>query len=189
MVALSFAERFPDRLGRLAVISAPAVPHPMATALRELQRRVVAIGLQHHDGDAALAVARGMAMLTYRTPVEFAGRFAGGLKDQRSLADTEPGQYLKARGAAFRAVMSPERFLSLSASIDRHHVNPSAISAPTLLIGAWSDQLVPPCQMQSLAKALPQAHGLHLRESLFGHDMFLKEADFVSAILRAFLED
>src|SRR3546814_11446298 len=85
-----------------------------------------------------------MAMLSYRTSEEFERRFAGGLGGEEPLGRTEPGDYLRARGEAFQAVMSPGRFLSLSASIDRHRIDPAAITTPALLIGAESDQLVPP---------------------------------------------
>ena len=83
--------------------------------------------------------------------------------------------------------MTPQRFLSLSASIDRHKVDPARIGVPALLIGADSDQLVPPIQMQELAKALAGPVQLHLLPSLYGHDMFLKDADKVSALVEAFL--
>jgi homoserine O-acetyltransferase len=188
MVALSFAQHFPSRVDKLAIISAGADPHPAATAIRELQRRVVALGLQHGDGAEALSIARGLAMLSYRTPAEFGERFRGGLDCEDPLSSSDAGGYLKARGQAFQAVMSPERFLSLSASIDRHSVDAQRIEAPTLLIGATSDQIVPPCQMEVLARALGAKAELHMRDCLYGHDMFLKEATAVGRLVQAFLE-
>lgn len=187
MVALAFAQHWPERVRRLAVISAPASPHPAATAWRELQRRVVAFGLANRRGEEALAIARGMAMLSYRTAEEFEARFAGGIADSDPLATSAPGAYLRARGEAYPAVMSPGRFLSLSASLDRHKIDPAAIAVPVLAIGASSDRLVPPAQMRALAEALPDAR-LHILDCLFGHDMFLKEADKVGALVRPFLE-
>lgn len=188
MIALSFGQHFPDRVDRLVVVSADARPHPASTAIRELQRRVVALGIAGGNADEALSVARGMAMLTYRTPDEFAQRFAGGIRDEDALGCSEPGDYLRARGDAFRKVMSPQRFLSLSASIDRHQVDPERIAVPTLLIGALSDQLVPATQMERLADALAGPAELHLVPSLYGHDMFLKDAAAVSALVRPFLK-
>ena len=58
---------------------------------------------------------------------------------------------------------------------------------PALLIGADSDQLVPPVQMEALASALAGPVQLHLLPSLYGHDMFLKDAGKVSALVEAFL--
>lgn len=188
MVGLALAEAHPDRLRRLAVISAPADPWPFSTAMRELQRRAVALGLEGGDGEAGLSVARGIAMLTYRTPEEFAARFSGGFDGEDACATSAPGAYLRARGDAYHRVMSPQRFLSLSASIDRHRVDPARIPHPVLLIGASSDGLVPPCQMRSLADALADAR-LHLLDSLYGHDLFLKETGRIAPLIAAFLEE
>jgi homoserine O-acetyltransferase len=187
MVGLALAEAEPHRVDRLVVISAGAEPHPQSTAARELQRRVVALGLASGQGAEALAIARGMAMLTYRTPDEFEQRFEGGIEEQACLCRSSPGSYLHARGQAFGSVMSPERFLSLSASIDRHRVRPEKIEVPCLLIGATSDQLVFACELERLAASLSGASELHLLDSLYGHDMFLKEAERVGAIVAPFL--
>jgi homoserine O-acetyltransferase len=187
MVALAFAELFPDRVERIVVISAGAEPHAAASAARELQRRVVALGLASGQREEALSIARGLAMLTYRTAEEFSERFRGGLADADPLGCTEPGRYLRARGDAFQAVMTPERFLSLSASIDRHRIDPSAISTPTLVIGATSDALVPAEQLSQLAERLGGESELHLLPSLYGHDMFLKEAAGIGRLVTRFL--
>jgi homoserine O-acetyltransferase len=187
MVALSLAEHFPERVARIVVISAADEPHASATAARELQRRVVTLGLASGHGEEALSIARGMAMMTYRTKQEFAERFTGGLGCGDPVGPTEPGGYLRAHGKAFRALMSPERFLSLCASVDRHKVDPARIACPALLIGATSDELVPPAQMEALAARLADAR-LHLVDSLYGHDMFLKEARKVGALVAPFLE-
>lgn len=188
MAALALAEARPERVERLAIISAPAAPHPAATAIRELQRRIVALGQASGRGGDALEIARGLAMLSYRTTAEFAERFVGGIPDAGPLSVSQPGAYLRARGEAYRKVMSPGRFLSLSASIDRHRVDPAAIPAPALLIGATSDQIVPPEQMRALAEAMPDAR-LHLLDCLHGHDMFLKRAEEIGALVRPFLEE
>lgn len=188
MIALAFAALHPARVGKLVVISAAAAPHPFSTAQRELQRRVIALGLDAGRGDEALAIARGMAMLTYRTAAEFGARFAGGIDGEAPLTPSAPGAYLRARGAAYPAVMSPGRFLSLSASIDRHQVEPAAVRCPVLAIGATSDCNVPAAQMEALATALPDAR-LHLRDCLQGHDMFLVEAEALGATIAPFLEE
>jgi homoserine O-acetyltransferase len=188
MVALALAELEPQRITKLVIIGAADKPHPAATAARELQRRVVSLGLEAGRGDEALTIARGMAMLTYRTPQEFAVRFDGGIDELSPITASDAGGYLRARGRAFLSVMSPQRFLSLSASIDRHRVRPEQISAPTLLIGADSDQLVFPVQLRTLQKRLGGKSEVHLLDSLFGHDMFLKEAARVGRIVGPFLE-
>jgi homoserine O-acetyltransferase/O-succinyltransferase len=187
MAALSLGEHFADRAEKLVIVSAPADPHPVATAVRELQRRIVALGLARGAGGEGLSLARGLAMLTYRSPAEFEERFEGGTESEDALARSDPGAYLHARGQAFRSVMSPERFLSLSASIDRHRVNPEKINLPALLIGSTTDQLVPPDQMTELADRYGGPSSLHLLPSLYGHDMFLKQAGQLSALIGPFL--
>jgi len=187
MVALALADFAPERVGRLVVISAGAEPHAAATAARELQRRVVALGIETERGAEALAIARGMAMLSYRTCEEFAQRFDGGIDDCHPCTPSAPGSYLRARGAAFLSVMTPQRFLSLSASIDRHKVDPARITTPVLLIGADTDQLVTSEQMRDLAARLAGPAELHLLDCLYGHDMFLKEAEAVGRIAVPFL--
>lgn len=187
MVGLALAERRAERVRRLAILCAPASPHPAATAMRELQRRTVAMGLALGSGAEALSIARGLAMLTYRTAEEFELRFEGGIAEPGVLATSAPGAYLRARGDAYQAVLSPERFLSLSASIDRHRVDPAAIHHPTLVIGAASDRLVPQRQIEALAAALPNAQ-LHLLDSLYGHDAFLKETAAIGPLLARFLD-
>jgi homoserine O-acetyltransferase len=187
MVGLALAEAQPHRVERLVIISAGVDSHPRSTAARELQRRVVSLGILTDQGDEALAIARGMAMLTYRSPEEFRERFNGGISDSETSSSSEPGAYLRARGGAFRSIMSPQRFLSLSASIDRHRVRPEKIAAPCLLIGATSDQLVVPDELRRMAKSISGPCQLHLLDSLFGHDMFLKEAERVGKLVAPFL--
>lgn len=187
MVGLALAERQPERVARLVAISAPATPHPAATAGRELQRRAAALGIASGRPDEGLSLARGLAMTSYRTPEEFAARFAGGIPTSDPLSMSEPGSYLRARGEAYRDTMSAGRFLSLSASIDRHHVDPAKVGVPTLVLGAESDRLVPAEQLRSLADGLPDAT-LDLFDCLYGHDMFLKQAPRIGARITAWLE-
>jgi homoserine O-acetyltransferase len=187
MIALALGQHFPDRVERLVVISADARPHPAATAIRELLRRIVALGLASGNADEALSIARGLAMLSYRTREEFAERFEGGMGGEAALGRSDPGAYLRSRGEAFARRMTPQRFLSLSASIDRHQIDPAAVAVPVLVVGAESDLLVPAAQLRALAGAAGGESELHLLPSLFGHDMFLKEARAIGALVDRFL--
>lgn len=75
MVGLAFAARHAPRLGRLVAISGAHRAHPLATALRAIQREIVRGGISRGDVDGALALARQLAMTTYRGADEFAERF------------------------------------------------------------------------------------------------------------------
>jgi homoserine O-acetyltransferase len=184
MVGLAFAERYPDRLDQLVVISAAHESHPMSTGLRALQRRVVELGLDHGVGDEALAIARGIAMTTYRTAREFAERFENA---PTFNGDTEVSfeveRYLLSRGADFAAKFRPEYFLALSLSSDLHRVDPAGIRTPTTIIAAEGDTLVPEEQTRDLAHRLGAPARFELVETIFGHDAFLKEAAKFGRIL------
>jgi homoserine O-acetyltransferase len=85
--------------------------------------------------------------------------------------------------------MSPGRFLSLSASIDRHCVDPAAIDNDALLIAATEDQVVPLEQISRLAAQLGGKTRLRVIQSIFGHDSFLKEPQRIGAFIRDFLDE
>lgn len=189
MVALAFAERFPTMLDRLVAISAPHESHPMSTALRTLQRRVVELGLETGRAGDALSIARGIAMTTYRTANEFGDRFSSiplGAAP-RGEPRFEVDAYLRNRGARFVDSMRPERFLALSLSTDLHRVDPSRITTPTTIVAAEGDAIVPREQLTALASRLSGARNLVELPTRVGHDAFLVETAAVSSILTAAL--
>ena len=188
MIGLAFAELFPDRVEQLIVVSAAHRAHPQATAWRGIQRRILQLAQAAGRPEDGVALARELAMTTYRTAEEFADRF-------ESTAPASAGQaypvceYLTARGVAYRTHTTPTRWLSLSDSIDRHAVTPEAIKTPVTLVGFTSDRLVPIDDIRELAARLPHLFRLVEAPSLYGHDAFLKEDEAVAAILRAALKD
>jgi homoserine O-acetyltransferase len=175
MVALAFAERHADRVEQLLVLSAADRTHPMATAWRCVQRHMVRFALSAGQAGDGMALARALAMATYRSPGEFAARFAQPpqLSDGRFVFPVE--QYLFARGRDYAARHRAESFLCLSESIDLHAVDASRVATPTTVVAVLEDQLVPIADMRALAARLPRAR-LHEISSLYGHDAFLKEA-------------
>lgn len=186
MVALAFAAQYPDLVEHLCVISAADRANPGATALRGIQRRILKLAADCGKADEGVALARQLAMTTYRTPGEFAERF-----------DSVPGavageaydvcKYLIARGAAFD--MDSARYMTLSDSIDRHRIDPSQIQTQTVLISSLSDQLVPPSDIQRLAAAIPAPVTLHEIESQYGHDAFLKETKTIGVFIKNCLQE
>jgi homoserine O-acetyltransferase len=185
MVALALAERYPRILDRLIVIGAAHEAHPMTTALRSIQRRVVGIGLDTGREHESLVIARSLAMTTYRSANEFAERFASSpsaITDNDAVFPVE--SYLRHHGESFAARWSPERFLALSLSGDLHNVTPRNISTPALLIAAEGDAIVPRAQMEQLARELGGPCRLLDLPSRNGHDAFLTEPAALGAILR-----
>ena len=188
MVILAYAEKYRPK-SKLVIFGAGAEPHAMATAQRSLQRQVVALGIKAGEPEQALSIARAMGMTTYRTPREFGERFPGGIESGDPLSGSGPWEYLSARGKAFLDVMSAGRFLSLSASIDRHKVDVSAISNDSLVIAATEDQVVPLEQMSRLAAQLGGRTRFRVIHSNFGHDSFIKEPERIGAFIREYLDE
>lgn len=184
MVALCFAALYPHRASELVVIGAAHEPHPMATALRSLQRRTIRLGIETGRVAEAVAIARGIAVTTYRTADEFAERFAPAARRSGEGFSFEVEDYLEHCGAAYARTYSPWGFLCLSESIDLHSIDPARITVPTTLVSVSSDTLVPSWQMRALAQRINAPARLVEIESRYGHDAFLKEVAAVSGILR-----
>jgi homoserine O-acetyltransferase/O-succinyltransferase len=188
MVGLALAQRYPERLERLIAISAPHEAHPMSTALRSLQRRIVQLGLDAERAEDALAIARGLAMTTYRTAREFARRFDSAAETITENNATFPVEaYLAHHGEQFAARWSAERFLALSLSGDLHRVEPESIRTPTLIVAAEGDAIVPADQLETLAARLGGPRRLVHLPTSHGHDAFLTEPRRIGRILRTIL--
>jgi homoserine O-acetyltransferase len=183
MVALQLAARHPDRCGSILVISASASAHPFASALRSLQRRALDLG---RDG-AGVALARAMAMLTYRTPAEFEERFAEPPWIEDGRVRVSADSYLDHHGGRHVERMSATAYRRLSESIDLHRIDPADTRIPVTFAAVDSDALVPAADVEVLAAAVPGAR-FRLIHSKFGHDAFLKEDGQIAAIITEFLE-
>jgi homoserine O-acetyltransferase len=184
MVALAFAELFPERIAHAVVISAAHRTYPMATALRSIQRRIVRLGLETGRGRDALSIARQLAMTTYRTADELSRRFAAEPEWTLNGPEFPVERWLAKAGDRFAVAYTAERFLALSESIDLHSVTPERIVVPVTLVAVENDTLVPLGLMRELRDRLPVDPDWYVVESIYGHDAFLKEADAVSAITR-----
>lgn len=187
MVALAFAERYPERVDRIVVISAAHESHPMATGIRAVQRRIVELGLDTGRVREAMTLARALAMTTYRTAGEFAARFDGAPSVAGADATFDVERYLLDRGARFAATYAPERFLALSLSGDLHRVTPEAIATPAVLVAAEGDTLVTESQMRELSARLGAPNRLLRVPTRCGHDAFLAEPRKIGRILTAAL--
>jgi homoserine O-acetyltransferase len=183
MVGLAFASRHPQRLRRLVAIAGAHRAHPLAVAVRNLQREIVRLAERHGDTATGLDLARRLAMTTYRGEREFAERCADAptFRDGRYRFAEE--DWLHAAGAQFVKRFSAERFLSLSESIDLHAIQPEDVRVPTTLIGIASDRLVPLADLCELQRRCGAPAALHVIDSRFGHDAFLKEVQLIGPLL------
>ena len=175
MVALALGQIAPDRVQHIVAIGAAHRPHALATAWRFIQRQLAQLGTSNQG----LALARALAMTTYRSDRELDARF--GDKPQ------ELQQWLEHHGESFTRRFSVDEYIALSNAIDQHLVTPEQIPVPTVLVGFDSDLLVPPWLLDELEQRLPNVARYELC-SIYGHDAFLKETDAIAAILSTVLD-
>ncbi len=187
MVALAFGELYPERVGHLIVIGASDRAHPMSTAWRSIERRIVRFGIESGRAAPAIELARALAMTTYRSSEEFAARFAGAPTREEGTLVFPVERYLMARGRDYAARYRPESFLCLSESIDLHRVDATRIFVPTSAVAVREDLLVPLADVRAMVARLP-AGRLYEISSVYGHDAFLKETEPLKAVFRGALE-
>lgn len=192
MVGLQLAARYPRRVGRLVAISGAHRSHPYASAWRALQRQAVALGQLQCDESQGLALARQLAMLSYRTPAEFAERFDAAPTVAHDRVRVAAEDYLEHCASTWVARTSPTAFLRLSESIDLHRVEPREVTVPTTVVAIAEDRLVPLEDLFALSEALPHSE-IRVLRSKFGHDAFLTETraigDLIAGAIDAALQD
>jgi homoserine O-acetyltransferase len=151
-------------------------------------------------GLQGMAIARGLALLSYRSYATYATSQEGVLRHEPQ--DTSSPWYFRAESyQRYQGEKLAKRFTAwsyyfLSKTMDAHDVGRgrggleaalAKISARTLVIGISSDGLFPPSEQELLARFIPGASFL-LLESLYGHDGFLLEFKQLEAAMRAHLE-
>jgi homoserine O-acetyltransferase len=192
MQALSWAVDFPERVERcIAVGAAP----------------LSAMGLALIAG---LALARGIALCSYKSSELFSERFArrpdrSGEDPQNSLtARYDVAGYLDYQGSIFTPRFDANSYLLLSKAMDTFDLADGDRSGPSLetafrrirarllLVGISSDWLFPASDVRALAWAA-RAAGVKAKyaelDSSHGHDGFLAEAAQLAPIIKAHLEE
>jgi homoserine O-acetyltransferase len=210
MHALEWAVTHPDRVARLAVLSAPPANTADQIALNSVQAEAIRVdprfqGGEYYDagdGDGphrGLALARRMALLNYRSPTELNQRF------QRSWqSDVSPlggggrfavESYLDFHGNKFTRRFDANAYIRLVGAMDSHDIGRdrggvdealTRVTATSLVLGIDSDRLFPVEGQHRVARGIP--HTLDGDEAVvlvsdFGHDGFLIETAAVGAHL------
>lgn len=210
MQALEWAVTYPERVERLAVLAAPPTTTADQVALNSVQLEAIRIDPRFAGGeyyDAAdgegphrgLALARRMALLNYRSPVELNLRF------QRSWqSDVSPlggggrftvESYLDFHGNKFTRRFDANSYLTLVEAMNSHDVGRdrggvedalARVTARTLVLGIDSDRLFPVDGQERIFRGIRTTLGdeLAVISSDFGHDGFLIETDAVAPHLR-----
>src|SRR5688572_10808021 len=94
------------------------------------------------DREGGLALARALAMTTYRTRAELERRFPVDAGAGKGSPVFEVERYLLTRGETYAKSARAEAFLCLSESVDLHRIDPRAIRVPVTLAAVAEDQLV-----------------------------------------------
>ncbi len=208
MQALQWAVDYPDRVERCIAIGAAPLS-PMGLALNHLQRQAIRNDpAWRNAGDGAdaqplagLALARAIAVCTYKSPELFTERFGrnpnrNGEDPGRSLNDRyDVAGYLDHQGASFTHRFDANSYLVLSKAMDTFNlargyqseeVALRRIAARVLLIGISSDWLFPATDILNLSERMQWAGVDASYEELsssHGHDAFLTEADLLASLI------
>jgi len=186
-VALAFVGAYPEKVLRACVIGAADRTHPLATAWRVVQRRIVQRAVAVGDEAGGLALARVLAMTTYRSDIELQQRFSGPPSITGKGVRFPVEDYLDHHGQSFARRFTADQFLCLSQSSDLHVVDAEHIPIPVTLVSTDPDFLAPRWQMEDLARRMGDGHQLVRVSSLHGHDAFLTDEACFSAIIKDFI--
>jgi homoserine O-acetyltransferase len=214
MQAIQWAIDYPDRVERSIAVGAVPLT-AMGLALNHLQRLAITSDANWRNGEyeaglepnGGLALARAMAMISYKSEKLFAERFArkpnrNGEDPLRSLNERyDIGGYLDHQGEIFTRRFDANSYLIITKAMDNfHHANGyqsehealRRINARVLLVGISSDWLFPAEEVKALSEQMREA-GVEVEyaelQSSHGHDGFLAEPQALSLIVRRILSD
>jgi len=214
MQALRWALDFPYRVERCVAIGAAPLS-AMGLALNHLQRQAIRNDPAWRNGSydpdhqplAGLALARALAVCSYKSPELFAERFArqpdrSGEDPCGSIAGRyDVAGYLDYQGKSFTRRFDANSYLVLSKAMDTFDLTRGfeseqaalrRIQARLLLVGISSDWLFPATDILALAERMERAGvDVSYRElrSSHGHDGFLADAESLIRIVRPHLAE
>lgn len=177
----------------------------------ELQRQAIYLDPLYQNGayDPAtppvqgLALARQMAMMSYRTHAAYTEKFGRALAGTATTTSDSKHphfrvqSYLAYQGRKFHSRFDVNAYLALLHMMDTHDVGRgrggvdcalATLTQPALVVGVESDVLYPISEQRDIAHALPNATFASLA-SIHGHDGFLLEQDRISDLIAAFLDE
>lgn len=191
MVALEVALERPTRVRTTMPIAAPAATGAMAIAWDHVQ-----LALVRRLGAEGMALARQLAMITYRSDADLDGRFGRRQEGDGAFAISS---YLEHQGRKLLERFDPQTYRVLAEAMDTHDIGRDrrgtgsalrrlALAGTRLVgVGIEGDILYGPAQVRELVQAARSARVRtryrHIR-STKGHDAFLVEWDQLERILR-----
>ncbi|HEY9621416.1 MAG TPA: homoserine O-acetyltransferase [Crinalium sp.] len=209
MQVLEWALLYPERVQAIAPIAAPGRHSAWCIGLSETQRQAIFADPNWKDGNytpdqppsQGLAIARMLAMITYRSWNSFTERFGrqyhGDGSGQPSLPGGQPfaiANYLQYQGEKLVNRFDANSYVILTHAMDSHDVGrdragyePVLQNLPhlALVVAIDSDVLYPPVEQQELASLMPNAQ-LAWLNSTHGHDAFLIDMDALNHLVLRF---
>jgi homoserine O-acetyltransferase len=220
MSALGYLVQHPGSVRTHISISTAPQAQPFAIAIRSLQREAIRLDPNWNAGnyddghypEAGMSIARKLGVITYRSAMEWVGRFARIRLDSETRPDDDPfgvefqiESYLAGHARRFVRNFDPNCYLYLSRASDWFDVaeyapagaaDPVAAALKTialeraLVIGVSTDILFPLTQQQQIADGL-RAGGADVDfvalDSPQGHDAFLVDIKNFGAAISGFL--
>ena len=220
MSALAYMLLHPGSVrAHISVDTAPQA-QPFAIAIRSLQREAIRLDPQFNDGrydihateggsypDLGMSIARKLGVITYRSAMEWNGRFARIRLDPEQREDEPFGRefqvesYLEGHAQRFVRNFDPNSYLYLSRASDWFDIaeygHGSVLEGlkriridQAMVIGVSTDILFPLQQQEQIAEGL-QAAGAAVEfvalDSPQGHDAFLVDIENYSRAIGGFL--
>jgi homoserine O-acetyltransferase len=201
MVALQWGLITPVPVERLVVFAAPARPSAQAIGWNAAQRLAIEADPAWARGRypagqgpaAGLAAARSIAMITYRSVMEFEDRF--GRKQSRRPGMYDVEYYLRRHGEKLVARFDARSYVALMQAMDSHDVGELEAAgrqtarrvAEVVGVGIDTDILYYPSEVRGWVEAYARGGANARYEEIrtpYGHDAFLIEADQAGRILR-----
>jgi homoserine O-acetyltransferase len=201
MQALEWAAMFPDKVGGAVAIGVGAHHSAWSVAFSEAQRAAIWADPKFLDGayrpgqgpDNGLAVARMIAMISYRGRANFESRFG-----RKTLEDEfEIQSYLRYQGQKLVDRFDANTYLRLVDAMDSHDLARGRgemadvlgeLKTPFLAVGISSDILYPATEVEELAQNLPNAR-YQMLHAPQGHDSFLIDMANLDGIVSRFKHD
>ncbi len=201
MQVLEWIAMYPDFVSNAVAIAVGSEQSAWAIGLSDAQRHAITTDRRFLAGRYeptdqpvdGLATARMIAMASYRSPTEFAGRFGRRERDGRF----EVQSYLRHQGAKLVERFDANTYLTLMDAMDSHDLGRGRgpaeailgrLTTRTLVVGISTDVLYPVAEVRQVAAALPNSRFAVL-DSPHGHDAFLIDTDRLVTIVRDFLVD
>lgn len=202
MQVLEWALLYPEKVRAIAPMASPGRHSAWSIGLSEAQRQAIYIDPNWQGGNytidappvQGLAVARMMAMITYRYWESFTNRFGRQQDESNQFAISS---YLQYQGQKLIERFDANTYITLTHAMDSHDVSWNrknyqsvlqSIKQPTLIISIDSDVLYPPVEQQELVDLIPNAQ-LGLLKSTHGHDAFLIDMEALNEILVSFRKE